>query len=155
MAAAGFRLRRATPADLDALVGLEHACFRTDHLSRRQYRHHLRSASALVVAASAGSALLGSAVAFFRRGSGTARLYSIAVAATARGRGIAEALLAAVERSARRRGAQRVRLEVNTNNAPAIRLYERGGYRRFGTYPAYYADGADAWRYEKRLRAKG
>jgi len=152
---AAFRIRRAMPADLDALVALERAAFTTDHLSQRQYRRHLRSDSAAVLAAVDGSGLLGKAVVFFRRRSDIARLYSIAVADAARGRGLGQALLTAAERIASRRGARRMRLEVRQDNAAAIRLYERKGYRCFSAYPRFYEDGADAWRYEKALRAEG
>ena len=147
-----FRIRRATPADLDALLALERRAFTTDHLSRRQYRHHIGSASARVLAAVDASGLLGKAVVFFRGGSDVARLYSIAVADAARGRGIGEALVRAVERAARAQGCKRLRLEVRQDNAGAIRLYERLGYRRFGAYAGFYEDGADAWRYEKGLK---
>ena len=44
-----------------------------------------------------------------------------------------------------------LRLEVRKDNAPAIALYEARGYRPFGEYPDYYADGAAALRMEKRL----
>jgi ribosomal protein S18 acetylase RimI-like enzyme len=90
-------------------------------------------------------------VVFFRRNSRVARLYSIAVAHAARGRGLGEALLSAAERTALARGCQRLRLEVRQDNAGAIRLYERLGYRRFGAYSGFYEDGADAWRYERKL----
>ena len=40
------------------------------------------------------------------------------------------------------------------DNAPAIALYEKLGYRQFGNYPGYYADGAEALRFEKQLRPK-
>jgi ribosomal protein S18 acetylase RimI-like enzyme len=152
---AAFRIRPAVPADLDALVALERASFATDHLSRRQYGKHLRSASAAVLAAVDASGLLGKAVVFFRSNSDIARLYSIAVADAARGRGLGEALLTAVEGAAQRYGARRMRLEVRQDNAAAIRLYERLGYRRFGAYAGFYEDGTDAWRYEKGLKAEG
>lgn len=145
------RIRRATPADLDALVALERAAFTTDHLSRRQYRRHLRSTSAVVLAASMRSMLCGKAVVFFRHNSDIARLYSIAVAEGARGRGLGERLLQAAEAVSRRHGSRRMRLEVRQDNDAAMRLYERRGYRRFGAYRGFYEDGADAWRYEKAL----
>ena len=151
----GFSIRTARVDDLDALHTLERAAFTTDHLSRRQYRQHLRSASATVLAAADAGGLLGKAVVFYRAGSDIARLYSIAVAERARGRGVAKALLAAVEAAARRRHCARLRLEVRTDNAAAIALYERLGFHRFGEKRSFYEDGADAWRYEKQLAIRG
>jgi len=148
---AAFRIRRATPTDLPALLALERSAFTTDHLSPRQYRQHLVSPTAIVLVAADESGVLGTALVFFRRESDLARLYSIAVAHDARGRGVGEALLAAVEQAALRRGARRMRLEVRQDNAAAMRLYERGGYTRFAERPGYYEDGGHAWRYEKKL----
>jgi len=152
---ARYVIRPARPADLEPLLALERSAFNTDHLSRRQYRHHIGSDSAAVLVAAGDDGVLGKAVVFFHRGSDIARLYSIAVADAARGRGLGEALLAAAERTAFRHGARRMRLEVRKDNAAAIRLYERTGYRRFGAYAQFYEDGADAWRYEKGLRDRG
>jgi len=149
-----YRIRRATPADLDALLALERHAFTTDHLSRRQYRHHIGSKSARVLVAVDSGGLLGKAVLFLRGNTDIARLYSIAVAHAARGRGVGEALVRATERAARAGQRTRVRLEVRQDNASAIRLYERLGYRRFGAYAGFYEDGADAWRYEKELVPK-
>lgn len=145
-------IRLAGPDELDALVRLEHASFDGDRMSRGQYRRHLASSSAQVlVAVDAKRSLLGSAVVFFREGSGVARLYSLATDPAARGNGVASALLAAVEAAARLRHCRCVRLEVRRDNAAAIALYERSGYRRTGFLESYYEDGADGWRYEKRL----
>ena len=145
-------VRRAAPADLDALVALELRAFSGDRMSRAQYRRHLASPRAAVLVADApGEGLLGNALVFFRNGSTLARLYSIATAPAARGRGIGAGLLAAAEDAARARGCRALRLEVRVDNPAAMALYERAGYRRIGRYAGYYEDGADAWRYEKRL----
>jgi ribosomal protein S18 acetylase RimI-like enzyme len=149
--AAAYSIRVATLADLDALVALEHAAFNTDHLSRRQYRKHLASATARALVAVDGGGLLGKALVFFRHGSPIARLYSIAVADRGRGRGIAKALLAAVEQAARAHDCRVMRLEVSQSNPAAIALYERHGYRRFAERREYYENGEHAWLYEKQL----
>ena len=147
-----IEVRRAIPADLDALVALEQHTFDSDRLSRAQYRRHLGSDSALVlVADGAGPSLAGAAVVFFRKGSVVARLYSLATAAEERGKGVASALMTAATEAARDRGCRVLRLEVRADNVAAIGLYERLGYRRIGRLPAYYDDGADGWRYERSL----
>lgn len=148
--AASVRVRSAQLSDLDDLVALEEASFDTDKLSRAQYRRHLDSDSVKVLVARAGPhRFLGTAVVFFRKRSGVARLYSIAAHPGARGQGVGSALLDAVERLAHRRRCRALRLEVRTDNPGAIRLYERLGFHCIGQRLGYYEDGADAWRYEK------
>ncbi len=151
-ATASVRVRRAETSDLDDLVTLEDRTFDSDRMSREQYRRHLDSDSALVLVASANHRnFLGTAVLFFRKGSGVARLYSLATQPEARGKGVGSALLDAAAHAARRRSCRALRLEVRTDNAIAINLYERLGFQRIGHYDRYYQDGTDAWRYEKAL----
>ncbi len=145
------RIRAARSEELDDLLRLEQDSFAGDKLSRRQYRHHLRSSTARVLVAVGDRGLLASALMLFRRNASVARLYSIAVAAPARGQGVGMRLLDACETEARRRRCTRLRLEVRIDNLDAQRLYDRCGYRRIGQRPAYYQDGADAWLYEKAL----
>ena len=42
-------------------------------------------------------------------------------------------------------GARQSLLEVRVSNAPAIALYEKFGYERYGVRKNYYADGEDAF----------
>jgi [ribosomal protein S18]-alanine N-acetyltransferase len=150
-ARAPVRIRRARTGDLARLVEIENAVFATDRMSARQWRHHVANPEADVLVAERDGAIIGAAVVFFHASHRIARLYSIAVAPEARGAGIGDELLAAAERNARKRGREKFRLEVRTDNAAARRLYERRGYRVFGTKAGYYEDGADAARYEKAL----
>ena len=144
-------VRRADAVDLEALLRLEQRAFRSDLISRAQYRRHIDSESALVLVATDNGSLLGSAVVFFRRGSSNARLYSLASAPEARGRGVGAALLRASEAAARRRRCVGMRLEVRAGNRTAQRLYETRGYLRKGIRRGYYEDGGDALCYVKTL----
>lgn len=54
----------------------------------------------------------------------------VGVAAPHRGRGLGEALMHGVHEQARARGLREIWLEVLVQNEPAIRLYEKLGYRR-------------------------
>lgn len=152
MPPANVRVRSAELSDLDDLVALEEHSFTSDRLSRAQFRRHLDSDSAKVLVASTGPhRFFGTAVVFFRKRSGVARLYSIATHHAARGQGVGSVLLDAAEQLVRRRRCRALRLEVRADNAGAIRLYERLGYRRIAALAKYYEDGADGWRYEKLL----
>lgn len=146
-------LRRAERDDVADLTALEERCFATDRLSRRSFQRLVqRETAALLVAENQpGGDLLGYCLVLFHRGTSLARLYSIAVDPKARGRGLAEHLLAAGERQVAERGKVFLRLEVHTANTPAIRLYERLGYKPFGVYHDYYEDHGDALRLQKRV----
>ncbi|MGB0722555.1 MAG: peptidase C39 family protein, partial [Gammaproteobacteria bacterium] len=145
------RTRSATPSDLAALVTLEELCFDGDRISRRQFRHLLTQANASITVVERNGDLIGDVVVLFNRATSVARLYSIAVSPCARGLGIARALVEAAEMAAWGRGRPWMRLEVRKDNAASMSLFESLGYHRFGQYPDYYADHADAWRYEKIL----
>lgn len=150
--AARTRVRRAATSDLDDLVLLEHRSFRSDRLSRAQYRRHLDSDSAVVLVATGNHRrLIGSAVLFYRKRSRVARVYSLAAEPESRGQGVGAALLQAAIEASRQRGCGALQLEVRDNNTDAIRLYERSGFQRVGRYASYYEDGADAWRYRLTL----
>lgn len=144
-------LRHATSKDLDALVALEDHCFDDDRISRRQFRHLLNRGHAALLVAELNDELLGSLVLLFSRGTSTARLYSIAVAPEARGKGIARTLVERAEEAAWQQERAYMRLEIRKDNNASIGLFEALNYRRIGSYPDYYADHMDAWRYEKAL----
>lgn len=145
------RIRRATPADLDALLELEEATFSSDRISRAQWRRHIASDSASVLVHGEPGAIDAVAVVFYRHGSRSARLYSLAVHTHTRGTGLGNALLTAAESDARARNCTSIRLEVRVDNHAAIALYERHGYVRGIRLPRFYEDGADAWRHVKSL----
>lgn len=146
-------IRRATRADLDALLALEEATFDSDRISRAQWRRHIDSDTTSVFVGGARGSVDAAAVVFYRRNAPGARLYSLAVGTHARGTGLGGALLARVEADARERGCTSMRLEVRADNPPAIALYERRGYARIARLQRFYEDGADGWRYLKMLTA--
>ena len=147
----GLTIRPAEPRDLGQLAALERAAFETDRLSRRALRYSLRAATRRVVVVARGRRLLASAVVCVRRNSRHLRLYSLAVDEAARGLGLGSMLLGAVEQIGRGLGLLSVRLEVRIDNAPAMALYRRRAYVRFGQYAAFYEDGCDALRLHKKL----
>lgn len=146
-------IRDADKQDLEELITLETLCFRTDRLSRRSFRHWIQSPHCTFTVAVCGSRVVGYSLIIFFRGTTLARLYSIAVSPEYRGRGIAEKLIAEGEQQAEDAGRLFLRLEVDTQNANAIRLYEKMGYRPFGIYHEYYEDNHDALRMQKCIRS--
>src|SRR5690554_6374806 len=144
-----FRL--ATPDDLDSLVALEDRCFHTDRISRRSFRRFIDMPRDRLLLAEHQGQLAGYCLVLMKTNTRMARIYSIAVAPEWRGAGLGEAIVREAERRAAKAGRIVMRLEVRTDNPAAIALYERLGYRRFGTLRDYYQDHQDALRFERRI----
>ncbi len=147
--------RQATIKDLEALITIESHCFAIDRLSRRSFRHHLKSANSdlLVLQNEHNSKeILAYGLVLNHQGTRLARLYSIALHADVRGKGIAKKLMMALEAAAVKRNRLYMRLEVATNNEAALKLYQSMGYRVFGEYSDYYEDHTDALRMQKLIR---
>lgn len=80
-----------------------------------------------------------------------AHLLKIAVRDDIRGRGAASQLWLAIEAALREQDIQRVYLEVESENAAALRFYERHNFVKLRCITGFYADGANAWTMEKTL----
>ena len=150
--AADFVIRPGAPDDLDEIYALECASFSADRLSRRALRRFLKAPHHPLLAAWIGGRLAGYILVVTSSRSRVARVYSLAVDAAFARRGIGRELLRAGERYALAQGRETMRLEARWDNGAALALYEAQGYRDFGRYPGYYADGAEALRLEKPLK---
>lgn len=73
-----------------------------------------------------------------------AEILSVCVGEQWRQCGIGNALLIAMKCYLETHKVQRIFLEVRTNNAPAIHLYLRHGFKAIATRRRYYRDGEDA-----------
>ena len=82
---------------------------------------------------------------------GTGEISNVGVLPAYRGRGIGKALLAMALHTGKEVGAEEFTLEVRAGNRPAIRLYERFGFRQEGIRKGFYeAPREDALIYWKR-----
>ncbi len=149
MTETSFRL--AVTADIDNLVKLENRCFSEDRISRRSFRRFIEMPRDRVVVAFEDDQILGYSLVLMNAATRLARIYSIAVSPQARGRGLGEQLVRQSEQHAVEAGRIVMRLEVREDNAGAIALYRRLGYRVFGNYRDYYEDHGNALRFERRI----
>ena len=145
----GLTVRAAEVDDLDAIANLEQDSFPEDQVSRRSIGYFVRAQHTPVIVAALDGKLAGYALLSLRKDSQAVRVYSIAVDKRFARRGVGSALLQACEKYARGRQKSRLTLEVRYDNAPAIALYEKWGFRHIGEHEDYYADGATALRYGK------
>jgi GNAT superfamily N-acetyltransferase len=134
-------IRTATPADLDALVRLLHvlfsieADFRPDPARQRRGLALLLAdpQRAAVLVAERSGAVIGMATAQLvistAEGGASALVEDVVVDERERGTGVGRRLLDALEAWAREQGATRLQLLADRENAPALRFYERLGWR--------------------------
>jgi [ribosomal protein S18]-alanine N-acetyltransferase len=143
-----WQLRRATPADLGAIMLIEDASFPTDAWSERGMAAELSHRHGYYVVAhpvDERQRIDGYAGILAPRGAQEADVQTIAVAERARGAGLGRALLGALVGEAGRRGARELFLEVRADNPVARSLYLSAGFEELGVRKAYYQpDGVDA-----------
>ena len=145
-----LQIRRMEENDIPAVRELELQCFSdpwTETMLREMLESSLDSCFVLLsveerkTAGYANVRVLGD----------EAELMRICVAPEFRGRGWSGPLLEEGMREMTRRGAAAATLEVRAGNVPAIRLYERHGFRKEGLRKKYYRNPVeDAAIYWKR-----
>lgn len=81
-----------------------------------------------------------------------AEIATIDVAPGSRRNGYATVLLAFFEAGVQEKGVDRLLLQVDVGNGPAICFYEKESFRRVRRLRRYYSDGHDAFLMSKRLQ---
>ena len=138
-------IRRATTADLTAIMRIEREVFPTDAWSEAMMRAELASPHAWYCVLHLGAAIAGYAGLRSITGAPDADVQTLAVDPGARGRGHGRMLLRALLREAAGRGAAEVFLEVRADNPVAQSLYRAEGFAQVGRRPRYYQpDDVDA-----------
>lgn len=145
------RIRLARHSDLDALVWLENAAFRTDQFHRDQIEYLLTRSHGTILVLEESRATVGAAYLLWRRAIASGRLYNLAVHPKQQGKGLGALLMRDCELESARRGCQSLVLEVRADNASAIEFYERKGYAISATLPDYYDDHTAAHKMTRAL----
>ncbi|MBP7865344.1 MAG: GNAT family N-acetyltransferase [Acidobacteria bacterium] len=138
-------VRRATLDDLGVILDIENACFAEEAYPADYFQFLFAQRGCEVwLAEDEGGVPAGTLILVFA-GSPHHRLEcrigSLAVRPEAQGKGLGRRLMGFAEERARRRPANRIRLEVRSENRRAIRLYESLGFRRIRPLPHYYGFG--------------
>ena len=107
-----------------------------------QWRRELEEPRRLCLGLAANGSLLGLACGWLV--ADELHITAIAIDPAARRRGHGGRLLAALLQRALQEGAAHATLEVASDNAAAVALYARSGFRTAGTRSRYYSNGRDA-----------
>jgi ribosomal-protein-alanine N-acetyltransferase len=137
-------IRGATGTDVEAVAGLEAECLAGDAWSETLVREGITGGLPTVsyLVAEDASEVVGHAVT--SAAGDIAELQRIAVATSHRRRGVGARLLEAAVDAASRTEADRMLLEVRTDNRTALAFYASQGFVEIDRRERYYADGATA-----------
>jgi len=149
--AAGFGsvTQEARESDVDELAALENRCFdATTAITRRQWKYLIRSRTADVRVVRRENRIIASMVVLrFRVHKGVlSRIYSLSVDAEYRHQGLGRAMVNEAIEQLRHDGVRVAVLEVDQENLPAIRLYEKLGFRTVRSLTDYYGPGRHGWK---------
>jgi ribosomal-protein-alanine N-acetyltransferase len=151
-----YRLYRAT--DFEPLYAIEEVCFQPPLRFPPPYmRSVIENPESATWIAEESDKMAGFAIVEWGGPASDRYAYiqTLEVVPEQRRRGVARELLTRLEQSAMQAGAHSIWLHVDTENDPAIHLYEEHGYERQGREEHYYARHRAAFIYSKRLTAVG
>ena len=132
-------IRRIQSTDLQRIVELEQRCFsKQNAYTKRQLQYLITRANSCCLAEVENEIIRGFIIVLYRKGARVAGIETISVDPCYQGKGIGQKLLIAAELEMYHRSINRVRLEVSLGNMPAIRLYEKLGFRRILILKNYY-----------------
>jgi ribosomal protein S18 acetylase RimI-like enzyme len=150
--------RLYTPTDFEPLYAIEEVCFQPPLRFPRAYMRRVieNPDSATWIAeeiAEESEQMAGFAIVEWAGPAADRYAYiqTLEVSPERRRRGIARELLIRLEDSAQKAAALSIWLHVDTENAPAIRLYQDHGYQKQGREEHYYARLRSADIYSKPL----
>ncbi len=143
-----WQLRRATAADVDAIMALETSIFESDAWSTEMMARDVADPGCYYLVAfppDAPEHIVAYAGLQAAQRSPESDVQTIAVAEEARGRGLGRVLMLSLITEARKRGARETFLEVRADNPGAQHLYRALGFEDLGVRRGYYQpDNVDA-----------
>ena len=149
-------IRKIEISDLIKIVELERKCFSENNAyNPKQLRYLIKNANSNCLAETTKDFLRGFIIVLYKNGSGVAGIETLNVDPIFRGLGIGRKLIMAAEQEMYPKDIRRIRLEVSTGNLPAIKLYEKSGFRKTAILKNYYRNQYfgtnDAFRMVKEL----
>ena len=146
--------RAAMQLDLPVLVSMERVLFADSPWSMGQFKEEFKgvpNSRYFLVATNDEDQIVGYAAVLVVAPGVEADVLTVAVLPDYTRKGIATHFMAEIETWSISKGAPAMMLEVGTENASAIALYEKLGYENISTRKGYYGPGLDAFVMRKEL----
>lgn len=143
--------------DLDEIYQIETEAFGGDAYSKKMLKNQIQSPHNYFIVLkepddrTQSMVIVGYITIQFRKNHKVLRLYNFAVRKECRGFGYAERLYNTVMFPLQEFYYTKINLEVKVTNTPAIKFYERHGFKIDREIPFYYHDGQSAYKMSKVL----
>jgi ribosomal protein S18 acetylase RimI-like enzyme len=132
-------VRKIRLYDFDRIIELERKCFcKYLAYTPKQLEYLITRANSTCLTETLQDILRGFIIILYRNGSRVAGIETLNVDPLFQGGGIGTKLLNAAEKDMKYKWIKRIRLEVSIENKPAIRLYERAGFKKIKILKNYY-----------------
>lgn len=127
---------------LDRFCEIEKQCFGKEAFTKQQIAYLLTDYNAIGLAANVNGEIAGFLIGRIDivRNTAFGHVLTVDTAPLYRRRGIAQRLLSETETTLKKRLVKECRLEVREDNAPALNLYRKLGYREMGKLERYYGN---------------
>jgi ribosomal-protein-alanine acetyltransferase len=127
---------------LDRLYEIETECFEREAFTKQQIAHLLTDYNSVSLVAKANAEIVGFIIGMIQieRNALMGHILTIDISPTQRQRGIAQKLLQEIEEIFKRKGVKACRLEVREDNAAALSLYQKLGYKKIAKLKNYYGN---------------
>lgn len=137
-----IKIEGASPRHLDELYAIEQQSFKEEAFSKQQIAYLLAEYNAVSLVARVNGEIAGFVIGRIdiERKLTAGHILTIDVALIHRRSGIAQQLLREIEAIFKKKGATECRLEVREDNAAALNLYQKLGYRKVAWLERYYGE---------------
>jgi ribosomal protein S18 acetylase RimI-like enzyme len=127
---------------LDEYYDIEKQCFEREAFTKQQIAYLLTDYNAVGLAARVSGEIAGFVIGRIDivRNASFGHILTVDILPSYRRKGIAQKLLREIEAIFREKGAKECRLEAREDNAAALSLYRKLGYKKAGTLEKYYGD---------------
>ena len=133
-------IETASIGHLDKLHQIEKECFKEEAFSRHQIANLLKDYNTISLIAVERGNIIGFIIGaiYFERNALKGHVLTIDVLPQHQREGVGSTLLKKLEKLLTEKHVKACHLEVKENNAKALGLYEKAGYKRIGTLKNYY-----------------
>ena len=127
---------------IDEYYDIEKQCFEREAFSKQQIGYLLTDYNAIGLAARVNGEIAGFVIGRIDivRNTLFGHILTVDIVSSYRRKGIAQKLLREIEDIFKAKGAKECRLEVREDNATALSLYRKLGYKKAGKLEGYYGD---------------